>query len=364
MATAVSVARGVNLRETTFEDFEQISRLERRFDVGRKTFDDWQRLWTANPAYRSRRDWPIGWVLDHNGEIVGSLGNIPSDYEIDGHAIMAAAGRSWVTEPEYRGYAAMLMDEFFQQENVDLFLSTTVNHKAEGAFGAFGVQPLPSGQWDRSSFWITNYRGFARAFAAARGWRIPAWLAAPALVAKQTFCGTPLDAGRKLAVWQEMGFDERFDTFWDELRERKPGELLAVRSREALEWHFHSALARRRLWILTVQERGEIAAYSIFCRKDSRLHGLTRMRFVDYQSLIDGPEPMMAMLAWALRLCREEGIHVLEDLGCCTQGINAPNHRELASWTSYYKTNDRALANRLNRPGTWRPTLFDGDSSL
>jgi len=364
MATTVAVARGVNLRETTFEDFEQISRLERRFDVGRKTFDDWQSLWTANPAYRSRRGWPIGWVLDHDGRIVGSLGNIPVDYELDGRTIMAAAGRSWVTDPEYRGYAVMLMEEFFQQENVDLFLSTTVNHKAQGAFSTFGVQPLPAGRWDHSAFWITNYRGFARAFAASRGWRIPAGLAAPALLAKQTFCGSPLNAGRNLAVWQEMGFDERFDAFWDELRERKRGALLGVRSREALDWHFHSALAKRRLWILTIQERGQIAAYSIFCRKDSRSHGLTRMRVVDYQSLSNEREPLMAMLAWALQRCREEGIHILEDLGCCMEGIGAPNHRQLASWTSYFKASDQELTNHLNRPGAWRPSLFDGDSSL
>ena len=364
MATTVAAARGVNLRETTFDDFEQISRLERRFDVGRKSFEDWRRLWSANPAYRRRQGWPIGWVLDHDGRIVGSLGNIPIDYELDGRTIVAATGRSWVSEAEYRGYAAMLMEEFFQQKNVDLFLSTTVNHKAQEAFAAFGVRPAPAGEWDHSAFWITNCRGFARAFAAARGWRIPVWLAAPALLAKQSFRGSPLDAGRNLAVWQELGFDERFDAFWDELRERKTGELLAVRSREALEWHFHGPLAKRRLWILTVQERGRIAAYSIFCRKDSRARGLTRMRVVDYQSLGDEREPLMAMLAWALRLCREEGIHVLEDLGCCLRSVNAPNRRRLTSWTSYYKAGDPWLADRLSRPGAWQPSLFDGDSSL
>ena len=183
-------------------------------------------------------------------------------------------------------------------------------------------------------------------------------------MAKQTFRGSPLTAGGNLAVWQEMSFDERFDAFRDEPRERKRGELLAVRSREALNWHFHGALAKRRLWILTVQERGQIAAYSIFRRTDRRRHGLTRMRVVDYQSLSDEREPPMAMLAWALRLCREEGIHILEDLGCCMQGISAPNHRQLASWTSYYKTSDPELANRLSRPYAWQPSLFDGDSTL
>ena len=363
MAT-VSIAPGVCLREAAFDDFEQIARLERGHDVGRKTFQRWQRLWTENPAFRRRPGWPIGWVLEHGERIVGSLGNIPVDYELDGRPIAAAAGRSWVTEPEYRAYAALLMDEFFQQQGVDLFLSTTVNHKALDAFGAFEVQRVPSGHWDRSAFWITNYRGFARAMARSRGWRIPAWAIAPGLFAKELACGRRLAARSDLGVWQELAFDERFDDFWQRLRARRRDKLLAVRSREALEWHYRAALEQRRLWILTVLERGRIAAYSIFWRKDSRLHGLKRMRLVDFQSLGDERKTMPAMLAFALQLCREEGIDVLEDLGCCMEGIAAPNRRKLASWTSYYKTEDAELVERLAQPRAWRLTLFDGDSSL
>ncbi len=43
------------------------------------------------------------------------------------------------------------------------------------------------------------------------------------------------------------GFDERFDDFWHELHRGTQDLLLAVRTREVLEWHYKYALLNSRL---------------------------------------------------------------------------------------------------------------------
>jgi len=66
-----------------------------------------------------------------------------------------------VVDSPYRSYSILLLDRYFHQKTVDLYLSTTVNPQASMALKVFNSPPIPLGAWDRSAFWITDYRGFA-----------------------------------------------------------------------------------------------------------------------------------------------------------------------------------------------------------
>jgi hypothetical protein len=291
--------------------------------------------------------------------------NIPLGYEFEGERVTATTGRGWVVDPDYRAYACLLLDELFQQQDVDLFLNTTVNRHAAEAYRTFDSPPVPAGHWDRSAFWITNYRGFVESFITAKRWKGGSLLAFPAAAALffRDKLAAPTLTRAKVAVTFETDFDERFDAFWEELRRRNRNVLLAVRTREALQWHFRYHLKKRRLAIATVSDRRSLIGYAIFCRKDEEEYGLKRIRFIDYQSLDDG-ESLASMLSAMLGRCRQDGIHILEDVGCSTRETVAPHHRKLSSWLFYYKANNSALAGRLRDPASWRPSLFDGDSSL
>ena len=110
-------------------------------------------------------------------------------------------------------------------------------------------------------------------------------------------------------------FDERFGVFWEELKRAHPERLLATRSLEVLQWHFHFALAEKRLWILTMQDRARILAYAIFLRHDNPAFNLKRVRLVDFQALNENTQLLGPMLLWALSRCRQEGVHMLEAYG-------------------------------------------------
>lgn len=367
--------RRARLRTATFDDYQQISDLEARHGMGQVTQAEWMHLWTANPLYRElQKDWDIGWVVeDENGSVVGSLGNVPLPYECGGKRIVAASGRALVTEPAYRSASLLLLDKLIHQPGVDLYLNNTVSSAAAPSFAGFECQRVPVGVWDRAAFWITNRQSFFEQFLYSR---------APAFARMLSYPISALDfLHDKLRgeSWRARGvevticarFDERFDRFWESLRERKREFLLAARNRAALEWHFWRGLLSRQIWIGAVMEGARMAAYGVFERKDNPTFGLSRMRLVDFQTVDNQaqPELLSSVLSWALARCEEERIDMLEIMGRWLERGElvaklAPHQRRLPNWTYFYRANNAELAARLETRSCWDPTLFDGDASL
>jgi hypothetical protein len=164
-------------------------------------------------------------------------------------------------------------------------------------------------------------------------------------------------------------FDERFDQFWEELKRTYPNRLLATRSREVLQWHFKYALAANKLWILTISDKSRILACGIFRRQDNPRLNLTRIRLIDFQTVNSDNQLMTQMLAWALRRCQQDGIHMLEAYGFRPDKQRvieslAPHRRPLPAWCFFYATFNKALKQKLQSPEVWDPSHFDGDESL
>jgi len=365
----------VTVREASFVDYDAITLLASRYGLETKSYEEWSHLWLGNLLYTdSRLRWPIGWVLEADGKrIVGYLGNIPRWYELHGTKITAAATYSWVVESSYRGYSLLLLDRYFSQADVGLFLSTTLNAQSFSAFTAFNSSPVPVGAWNRSAFWITHYRGFASSWAAFNGLplvRLLSYALSVPLFLKSFSARSIRDLNSGgIEVGCCNSFDDRFDSFWRTLRSNNFGTLLGVRTREVLQWHFKYAILQNRIWILTITKDSELVSYAIFCRLDNPKVGLKRIRLVDFQVLNGDMTPLLAMLSRALGKCRKEGIHMLEYIGYSREAEDLidcfnPQERTLPCYSYYYKSKDPSLARTLANPNVWNPTLFDGDSSL
>jgi hypothetical protein len=365
--------RGPRLRAASFEDHEQIDRLGSRYGLTPKSYELWSNLWLANPVYREVQGrWSIGWVLeDEDHGIVGSMGNIPVSYEFEGRSILAAAGHCWVAEPEYRSAALVLLDHLLNQAGVDLVVNNSLGPAATAGMSAYQCPRVPVGVWDRSAFWITHYRGFLESYLVLKNHPLAKLLSYPLSAAVFLKERLTRKAWRASEVEVEgcPAFDERFDEFWVELKRRNPHLLLAVRTREVLEWHYQSQLLSNRLWIATVVDGTRLVAYAVFDRRDRPSMGLKRLRLVDFQSLDGGPTLLLPLLSWALRKCREEGIHALECFGRWLEkgellDTIAPYRRRLPNWRFVYRASDPGMAERLEDPRVWAPTLYDGDASL
>src|SRR3989442_374174 len=171
--------QAVTCRPATLNDFEQIHALERRYNMGFKSYEEWSHMWVENPVCKRVPDLPIGWVLEDNrNQIVGSLGSVPFGFDLDGEILIAGTSSGWVVDERYRGYALLLLDQFLSQPDVDLHLCVAPNSQAEPAV-ALHCDRVPVGVWDRAAFWITNYRGFADSILAKRAVRFRALLRYP-----------------------------------------------------------------------------------------------------------------------------------------------------------------------------------------
>ena len=375
MTAAVAALSAPKLREASLDDHAQIAALEARYGLETKNYDEWKHLWVNNPVYRGLKNhWPIGWVLEsYDRQIVGCIGNIPLLYEYQGAPLITATAHAWVVDPYYRGYSVLVLDRYFDQKDVDLYLNSTVNPQATAAFRVFNSPPVPVGAWDQSAFWITNYHGFTSSWLTLNAWRRArelSYLFSVALALKDWLAHPRRYANSlKAGVKPVSHFDSRFDDFWEVLRRRRSNELLGVRTSEMLEWHFKYALMQNKAWILTVGRGSSLTAYSIFFRQDNPKFGLTRLRLVDFQSLDGDTALLLPMVLYALKRCQQQRIHMLEYVGWVPQIAAVierlrPHRRKLPSWLYFYKARDARLAERLADPSAWSPWSFDGDACL
>jgi hypothetical protein len=376
-ATGVDVP---DLRPTRFSDFEAIERLESQFFEEMYTAEDRRRTFEDNPLWpRLHESWPLGWVLeDSDGTIVGSVGNIPSTYVYRGEEKICANGHSWVTSAQHRGYAPFLMHEYFQQDDVDLFVSSRVGPEATSVWQGSGGRPVGVGDWATMAAMVTDPRRVARAGLEMAGVPCANVLSGPAAWALRTvdrlrsrpLGPTPDD----VEVVESRGFDDRFDEFWDELRTRYHDTVLAVRDRAALEWRLGVPLRAGTLWVFEARRRGRMRAYLVvkahYHRPAAahRTRGVHRMRIVDHQS-VDGTVDLLPPLVRAAAArCAADGYALLESNACDVPKMHAfdgaaPHRTKKQGWSFYVQTSDESLVPDQGRPGAWDPSDYDGEPS-
>lgn len=364
-----------HLRLATLDDYDSIVRLEFAHGLLSLTRTDWTHLVTGNPVTRSMPNrWPIGWVLEQgDGRVVGALHNLITGFIFHGQSLIAATGRGWVVEPEYRAFALWLMDEYFNQEGIDLFLNTTVNANAVETFTAFGSKRVPVGDWSRAAFTITNYRGFAKSGLNVKGIPASGLLSLPLALGLGSIDAVRgkrfQSADPALTLDFVASFDEAFDLFWKELLAQKPDTLLGIRDSATLAWHFRGPLHAGNAWILIGTRQNQIRAYAIFKRQDHPPSGLSRMRLVDFQSLDPSDVVLPQFIRLAYDRCKHERIHVLEQVGCGLPRMTsfdriAVYRRSLPAWPYYYNATEDQLDRSLSNPAAWDPSAYDGDTSI
>lgn len=359
-------------REATFDDHPAIHALESVFFPDSLAPEQRRSLFVDNPSWpRVRGTWPVGWVLeDDGGRIVGSLNNIPSAYLLDGQERLCANGHCWAVLPEYRGYATMLMDEYFTQELPDLLVSAKVGADAAAVWGAY-ARRVPVGDWSRAAYAITRYPAFARA--ALHRKRVPfAAAVAPAVaialrVRDAATAAAPARVPESVELSEARDFDERFDAFWSELVEQNPTRLLGVRDRASLRWHYGIPMRAGRLWVLTAARGGRIRAFGVL-KLHVRPEGVRSMKLVDFQTVEPDADLLPGIVRLALHRSAAERCAMLEHHGCglpTLRGFDevAPYRAVKPAWSFYYRAVDPALEPRLAEPATWDPSEYDGDSS-
>jgi hypothetical protein len=310
-------------------------------------------------------------VLENSGnEVVGSFLNIPSMYHLDGEELICANGSRWAVQPEYRGYAAWLMDEHFNQSGVDLLVNTTVGPTATSVVSTF-AERVPLGDWALRALRIIRYREFAtRVLEMKRlpGARFAGPCAAFGLRLKDAAATTPLPALPPSTVGERLAhFDSRFDPFWDTLGRHNRQRLLAVRDWPTLNWHYGAPIRSGLIQIYTASRNGNLLAYCVLKEHSFAQLELRGLQIVDYQSIADETDYLPGLLRMALSGSGTPGVDILENLCLGLPEMRAFEHFASAryrrpSWSFYYQAPAPDLRARLRAPEVWCPSGYDGDT--
>jgi hypothetical protein len=361
-----------SIREATFGDYEAISQVKRRNGLDVVDYLDWVHLWNDNP-FRSELSVPIGWVLESKAQgIVGTFSNIPRMYTFNCEPVRVAVASAWAVDPHFRSAALLLINQFFSQKNIDLYLDTTASQQAGVLFKAFKCKDIPGPSFARILFWITNYAGFAGTL--LRKARVPAFAgmrhAAGIAFRCQDLAHLPKGRYLRKEICRLPSFDERFDAIWELLRRRRD-RLFAVRTREALTWQFRSGPEYGDPVILGLLEGNSLSGYLIMKRYDQEQFGLRRFRVVDIQALREEASTILSLMSAALEYAARSGVDVVEAMGFheskrdLLERLN-PRHRLLPSCPYLYRVsaNSRSTLNALHEADAWDASPFDGDAAL
>jgi len=366
------------LREARYSDCEAVGDLKRRNGLSVKwSSDRWIGLWKENPAMLRNQTMPIGWVLEHKGNIVGYLGNIPMYYQFQGIRLLAAAARGFAVDVEYRSGSLKLLAAFFSQKHVDLLLNTSANMSAGRVFQLCKAEKIPCPDYDKALFWVINAQGFINSVLRRRGYG--SWLSlvggtvlAPAI----RFEGLLRQRGPirhaaayQMSVLEPHSIGAEFDEFWQRTLAERSQCLLAERSACVLRWHFgHRAATARRARVICARSAGKLVGYAVLTREDSERIGLMRSRIVDLMAEKDAPDLIDALLNAAFQQARTDGSHILELIGFPKQ-IRArfvdgrAYERQLSSWPFWYKAAPDLLES-LKCEDAWYGSSYDGDASI
>jgi len=367
----------MKIREISSNDYEQIRLLLIRYGLLPPNKHLWGSLWKENPEINNNeklKNWPIGWVLENdNGRIVGNLWNILMIYEFKDKKLTAAISSSWTVDKSYRSYSIPLHENFFKQKNVDIFIATTANYSAGRVLEeAFEAKKIPFNSYNEVMFWITNYHDFVKSFMIKKD--IPLKI-----------LNYPISLGLKVVdnirnkrrivrdktikIREYHYFDQRFDVFWEKLKNKNQGKLLCTRNGEWLEWHYKAYSNTDKLSIFCSEKSGQITAYGILCRADNPKINLTRMKLVDLQSIDNDNIVIDEIVKSCIKKCKKDKISVFEVVGFNKEKRNIiekykPLKRKFQSWPFFYKANNGELGLELENYKIWDVCEYDGDASL
>ena len=369
----------IHIREAQLSDFEGVGLLQKRQGLAVEWCEShWLFLWGENPVMQSLVGWPIGWVLEENGRIVGYLGNIPLRYWHQGKPLLIAAARGYAVDPEFRGHSLKLIAAFFSQKMPNLLLNTTANQTTAVVFKMAGAEPIPYSDYDTAPFWIISGAGFLLATFKRLGLpsiltHFASFLIRPVLSIVLKIRGH----GPRTSLWpgqlavikaSEMGYE--FDELWQRRQLELPRVFMADRSAELLRWHFdHVGALTRQAQVLVARQEGFLLGYMILTREDSPAIGLKRYRVADLFVEGDSPEIIDALLGLAYTSAKKDGVHTLEWIGFPSRVrarfmATAPLVRKLPSLQFWFKALDSANIPKLECQKTWYANSFDGDASL
>lgn len=371
MAPIEARAARLRLREATAADAPAVGLLQRSVGFKAHSAAGWRWLFQDNPARAGfSSPPPQGWVLEGEAGVVGYLGNIPQDYVRDGVPVRAATCSGYVVQEAARGDSLKLLQAWFKQPEVALFLSTTANAESEDLYRLCKSETPGDDSFRQGLVWVGADRAALREQLHQR----QAWLAGPLSWVGAPFARLARRASgkahvprhplaRRVRVRDRQAVDDRYDELGAELS-RQPG-LRLRRDATTLRWMLSDPDAPPPA-LLEVEQDGALQGWAV-CATHHPSDGRARqLRLLDLVVRPGREDLLPALLRAAADHARRTGAGLLYAPPCgaaLAQALTSlgahPHPRSHHShWLRARKKEETA---GFAAPGTWQATGLDGD---
>lgn len=286
----------VNIREATISDAQAVftfflSQGKIRKEENNLWFKRWGLLFQLNPWLAGAVHHPIGWVVEEeNGVIRGYAGNIILPYIYGGTVYKAACTTGILVDPAYRRYSMSMLKGYFTQTGIDIFMSSTANEISGTIFETLKIPKFPAENYNLTYYFFVSPWRVVYSFMRRR---LPAFFARPIatlmgkILAFWFYIRDAVFMDRDNAVkgWKIIeksleDLDETYDAFW-ELIKSQLDQLILLKTKEALRWHFAGAGNWGAPVIFCYYEGDRMLGYAIIDKHLEKESGIIRFRCAD-----------------------------------------------------------------------------------
>ena len=365
----------MKIREIQIEDYIQIKELHKKYNLRILNKEEWTKFWIENPCLlTSDNPFPFGWVLEDNKKrIVASLGNIPKEYYYKNKKFVIACSHAWIAEDKYRLEAFSLLNSFFSQKNIDIFMVTSANNISAKIFTRYNAKKMPLQNYQNSMFVILDLEKLIYSFLKYK--KLPF----EKMIGKLVFYLSSIIFYKKLTFWKKIHqskkvtlneiIDSKFDEFWNTYKLDFQDKFLQSRTTSWVKWHIQKNIESGKAWIMSVIENNKLLGYAICLERNNDKIELKRITLIDLVSLKDNEEVYFSLIKNCIIETKKRGYHMFEIVGFKDSKRKIFSKfqtfsRNLSIFPFYYKTSNNVNENFLEIKDTWDPSLIDGDSFL
>lgn len=371
-----------NVREVTINDARAVFRFflaqgKVREEENRLWLRRWKLLFQLNPWLVGATHHPLGWVIEgEHGVIGGYAGNIILPYLYRGVTYKAACTTGIVVDPAYRRYSLSMLRGYFTQTGIDIFMSSTANEVSGMIFEALKIPRFPAEHYNNMYYFLINPTKVVYSFLQRR---MPNFFARPAAIFMGAILASwfyfrdalVLDRNKTAQGWRIVeksleDLDEMYDAFWELVRNQKD-QLMLLRTRETLRWHFAGAGNWSAPTLFCYYEESQMQGYAIIDKHFEKESGVLRFRCVDILTFGDKKEIikrlMVAVYAYAKKARADLLLYFFFPLAVQKVVGHLAHLKRKKSGGVYIKMLNSKLSD-IDIGQEWYATCADGDSAL
>ena len=214
------------IRKVKFEDYLNIKKLTKKYNLSIFKKKDWINIWKNNPYLKKeKKSFTRGWVLENKKKIVGHIGNIPTQYSYNLKNYNGSIISCWVVEPKHRLHSVRLVQEFVSQENNDFFIATTSNKKTAKTLSAFGWNRMPNNDYNNKLYIVLRSENVVRSYVKKN------FFFSNIIINKLLYYIVSVVFKKKINYWKNFkiskevkiykNFNSDFDNLWKKLKNKK-----------------------------------------------------------------------------------------------------------------------------------------------